>query len=124
MRNRRFVKVMGVVCGLSLLAAACGGDDNAADPTTTEESGDTTTTEGGDGGELVGAKGTTPAPSAYSCIRSWNAVTASVVSGAGIELDDTFAYGPESYDGAIIIALAAQSAGDDGAARAMMMAPS
>ena len=31
---------------------------------------------------------------------------------AGIDLDDTYAYGPESYDATIIIALAAQVAGD------------
>jgi len=110
---------MGVVCGLSLLAAACGSDDNAADPTTTEESGDTTTTEGGGGdGELVGAKGTTPAPETTDAVTAFQDRMQEYADGAGIELDDTFAYGPESYDAAIIIALAAQSAGDDGAAHA------
>ena len=40
MRNRRFVKVAAVVCGLSLLAAACGSDDDSSSDDTT------TTTDG------------------------------------------------------------------------------
>ena len=37
---------------------------------------------------------------------------------AGIDLDGTYAYGPESYDSTMLIALAAQAAGDDGSAHA------
>ena len=121
MRNRRFVKIAAVVCGLSLIAAGCGDDDDAADPTTTEGE-ETTTTEADDGGDgsgaLVGAKGTTPAPETTPEVEDFQTRLQEYADGAGIELDDTFAYGPESYDAAILIALAAQTAGDDGAAHA------
>lgn len=115
MRNRRFVKVAAVVCGLSLLAAACGDDDDGSATTTTGE--ETTTTEGGgDGGALVGAKGTTPAPETTDAVRDFQTRMQAHADEAGIELDDTFAYGPEAYDSTIITALAAQVAGDDGSA--------
>jgi len=121
MRNRRFVKIAAVVCGLSLVAAGCGDDDDAADPTTTEGE-ETTTTEADDGGDgdgaLVGAKGTTPAPETTPEVEDFQTRMQEYADGAGIELDDTFAYGPESYDAVILIALAAQVAGDDGAAHA------
>ena len=118
MRNRRFVKIAAVICGLSLIAAGCGDDDDAADPTTTEGE-KTTTTEADDGGgALVGAKGTTPAPETTPEVEDFQTRLQEYADGAGIELDDTFAYGPESYDAAILIALAAQVAGDDGAAHA------
>ncbi len=120
MRNRRFVKAIAVVCGLSLMAAACGDDDDAADDTTTTEGEDTTTSEGGGGedGALVGAKGTTPAPETTPEVEDFQIRLQEYADGAGIELDDTFAYGPESYDAAIIIALATVVAGDDGSAHA------
>ena len=117
MRNRRFVRVAAVVCGLSLLAAACGDDDDAA---TTTTSGEETTTTAGDapGGALVGAKGTTPAPETTDAVTAFQERMQAHADEVGIELDDTFAYGPESYDSTIIIALAAQVAGDDGSAHA------
>ena len=37
MRNRRLVKVAGVLCGLALLAAACGDDDDDASADTTDD---------------------------------------------------------------------------------------
>jgi len=118
MRNRRFVRAAAVVCGLSLLAAACGDDDSSSSTTTTAGDETTTTGGGGGGGELVGAKGTTPAPETTDAVREFQTRMQTHADEAGIELDDTFAYGPESYDAAIIIALAAQVAGDDGAAHA------
>lgn len=112
MRNRRFVKVAGVVCGLSLLAAACGDDDSSSDETTT-------TTEGSaDVGELSGAKGTTPAPETTDAVTEFQAEMQTYADEAGIDLAGTFAYGPEAYDSTIIIALAAQVAGTDGSAAA------
>jgi hypothetical protein len=112
MRNRRLVQVVGVACGLALLAAACGDDNKASDATTT------TAGSSGGGGELVGAKGTTPAPETTDAVRAFQARMDAHAADAGINLDGTYAYGPESYDSAIIIALAAQVAGDDGSAHA------
>ena len=115
MRNRRFLRAAAVVCGLSLLAAACGDDEEP------ESEGTTTTTEAeapAEGGELVGAKGTTPAPETTDAVREFQERMQAHADEAGIDLDDTFAYGPESYDSTIIVALAAQVAGDDGSAHA------
>src|SRR5688572_24550010 len=116
MRNRRFVRVAAVVCGLSLLAAACGDDDD--DPATTTTAGETTTTGGEEVGALVGAKGTTPAPETTPEVESFQERMQAHADEVGIDLDDTFAYGPEAYDSTMIVALAAQVAGDDGSAHA------
>jgi ABC-type branched-subunit amino acid transport system substrate-binding protein len=111
MRNRRFVTATAVVCGLSLLVAACGSDDDSG-------SDDTTTTEAAsnaDVGELSGAKGTTPAPETTAEVEAFQTRMQEHADEVGIDLDGTFAYGPESYDSTMIIALAAQVAGTDGA---------
>ena len=114
MRNRRFVKVAAVVCGLSLLAAACGSDDDSSSDDTT-----TTTAAGsGDVGELSGAKGTTPAPETTEAVTQFQDEMQAFADDAGIDLADTYAYGPEAYDSTIIIALGAQIAGTDGSAAA------
>ncbi|MGH9276456.1 MAG: ABC transporter substrate-binding protein [Acidimicrobiales bacterium] len=117
MSHRRSVRIAGALCALALLAAACGDDD---EPTTatTEADGTTTTAGGGGGGELVGAKGTTPAPETTDAVRDFQARMDAHAAEAGIDLDGTYAYGPESYDSAMLIALAAHAAGDDGSAHA------
>lgn len=117
MRNRRFVRAAAVVCGLALLAAACGDDDDGSATTTTGDE-TTTTGDGGGGGELVGAKGTTPAPETTDAVTAFQERMQTHADENDIDLDDTFAYGPEAYDSTIIVALAAQVAGDDGAAHA------
>ncbi len=118
MRNRRFVKAAAVACGLALLAAGCGDDDDGSATTTTAGEETTTTGGGGGGGELVGAKGTTPAPETTDAVTAFQERMQAHADENDIDLDDTFAYGPEAYDSAIIIALAAQVAGDDGSAHA------
>jgi ABC-type branched-subunit amino acid transport system substrate-binding protein len=117
MSHKRYVKVAAGVLSLSLLAAACGDDDDdtgddAAESTTS------TADDGGGGGELVGAKGTTPAPETTDAVREFQSRMDDHAKAAGIDLDGTYAYGPEAYDSTIIIALAAQVAGDDGSAAA------
>ncbi len=113
MRNRRLVKVAGVLCGLALLAAACGDDDES--PSDTTESG-SEAPEGG--GELEGAKGTTPAPETTDAVTEFQGRMDEHAEAAGIDLDGTYAYGPEAYDSTMIIALATLAAGDDGSAHA------
>ena len=116
MRHRRSVRIAGVLCGLALLATACGDDDD--DPAAEDET-TTTAEDGGEGGgELVGAKGTTPAPETTDAVRDFQARMDEHAAAAGIDLDGTYAYGPESYDSTIIIALATVAAGDDGSAHA------
>ncbi len=117
MMHKRHVRIAAGLLSLSLLAAACGDDDESD-----ESSEETTTTadEGGGegGGELVGAKGTTPAPETTDAVRDFQARMDEHAEAADIDLDGTYAYGPESYDAVMIIALAAQVAGDDGSAAA------
>lgn len=117
MRKRRLVRAAAVFSGLALVLAACGDDDDetATDTSTTAAPDDT---DGGGGGELVGAKGTTPAPETTDAVTDFQARMDAHAESVGIDLDGTYAYGPESYDGAIIIALAAQAAGTDGAGHA------
>jgi hypothetical protein len=122
MSKRRLVRAAAVFSGLALVLAACGDDDDGEDAgtgseTTEAPSDETTTTAaeegGGGGGELAGAKGTVPAP----------AITAEVEAFRDRMLEEDpaiedFSYGPEAYDSVIIVALAAQIAGDDGSAHA------
>ncbi|MFP5255550.1 MAG: ABC transporter substrate-binding protein [Acidimicrobiia bacterium] len=120
MRHRRTVRFGAALCSLALVVAACGDDDEEPADTTeapADDGGDDGGSSGG-GGELVGAKGTTPAPETTDAVREFQGRMDAWAEENGIELDGTYAYGPESYDSAIIIALAAQAAGDDGAAHA------
>ena len=118
MSHRRSVRIAGALCALALITTACGDDDDAGTTTTTVSDDTTTTAASGGGGELVGAKGTTPAPETTDAVRDFQARMDAHAAEAGIDLDGTYAYGPESYDSAILIALAAQAAGDDGSAHA------
>jgi ABC-type branched-subunit amino acid transport system substrate-binding protein len=117
MMQRRSVRFGAALMALSLVVAACGDDDDEP-----EAEGTTTTAGGeepsGDGGELVGAKGTTPAPETTDAVREFQTRMDAHAEEVGIDLDGTYAYGPESYDAVIITALAAQAAGDDGSAHA------
>lgn len=118
MRHRRSVRIAGALCALALITTACGDDDDEGSTTTTAPEESTTTGGGGGNGELVGAKGTTPAPQTTAAVTDFQARMDAHAAEVGIDLDDTYAYGPESYDSAMLIALAAQQAGDDGSAHA------
>ena len=115
MRKRRLVRAASVFAGLTLLFAACGDDDDESTTDTTAAGDETTTTGGGGGGggELEGAKGTTPAPETTDEVTAFRAR----MDEQDPNLED-YSYGPESYDSVVIIALAAQVAGDDGSAHA------
>lgn len=116
MNKRRLVRAAAVFSGLALVLAACGDDDDGTDTgSATTADGATTTTGGGGegGGELQGAKGTNPAPELTDSVEAFRERM--------LELDPSitdFSYGPEAYDSVIIVALAAQVAGDDGSAHA------
>jgi branched-chain amino acid transport system substrate-binding protein len=116
MRKRRLVRAASVCAGLAIVLAACGDDDDTASTDTTAAGEETTTTGdggGGGGGELEGAKGTTPAPETTDAVTAFRAR----MDEQDPNLED-YSYGPESYDSIVIIALAAQVAGDDGSAHA------
>ncbi|MGH9186066.1 MAG: ABC transporter substrate-binding protein [Acidimicrobiales bacterium] len=115
-KKRRLWRVLAVFAGLTLLAGACGDDDDddGAGGDTTTTGGETTTTAGdGGGGELQGMKGTTPAPETTDAVTDFQAR----MDAHDTALDD-YAYGPETYDSVVIIALATEVAGDDGSAHA------
>jgi ABC-type branched-subunit amino acid transport system substrate-binding protein len=120
------MRLFALLFAFVLLAAACGDDDDSGDggdtgggDTTEAEGGDDggdTTDTGGDGeatGSLAGWRGTTPLPEATPEVEAFQARMDEVDP----NLQD-YNYGPESYDAAIVIALAAQIAGDDGSAHA------
>src|SRR5690349_9343848 len=113
MRTRRLVKVAGVLCCLTLVMAACGDDDDDGSSDTTEAE-----QPSEDGGELEGAKGTTPAPETTDAVEEFRTRMDEHAEAAGIDLADTYAYGPEAYDSVMIVALAAQVAKDDGSKHA------
>ena len=119
------MRLFALLVAFVLVAAACGDDDDTATDTqdtggdTTEadtgDTGDTTAPEG-DGeatGSLEGWKGTTPLPETTPEVEAFQARMLE----DNPDLQD-FNYGPESYDAAIVIALAAQIAQDDGSAHA------
>jgi ABC-type branched-subunit amino acid transport system substrate-binding protein len=112
MRKRRLLQAAGVLCCLTLVMAACGDDDDDG------ASSDTTEEQAAEGGELEGAKGTTPAPETTDAVEEFRTRMDAHAEEAGIDLADTYAYGPEAYDSTMIVALAAQVAGDDGSAHA------
>ncbi|HWM22918.1 MAG TPA: ABC transporter substrate-binding protein [Ilumatobacteraceae bacterium] len=144
MQKSRVRRVGALLVGLSLVAAACGDDDEestSTEPDVTEPAGDTTpatepptdttppgteptdtaetappgTTGEGGGGELAGMRGTTPGTSDVS---DWIAgVNDFWVAAGNAELSD-FNYAAETYDAALVIALAVAAAGDDGSAHA------
>src|SRR3546814_16408872 len=65
MMNRRHIRIVAAILGLSMLAAACGDDDDGDGAS--EEPADTTASteapddgDDGDAGALAGMKGTTP----------------------------------------------------------------
>lgn len=106
------MRLFALLFALVLAAAACGSDD---DDDAGDDGGSTTEADGGEGGDasLAGWRGTTPSPETTPEVEAFNDRMLAIDP----DLVD-FNYGPESYDAAIVIALAAAVAGDDGSAHA------
>jgi ABC-type branched-subunit amino acid transport system substrate-binding protein len=104
-RRNPLWRLLALLFALALVAAACGDDDDEPEATddTTE---DTAEDDGGDGGELAGMKGTTPLVDLSDDFKDR-------LTAVDPSLSD-FNYAAESYDAAVIIALAAEIAGTDG----------
>ena len=107
--------------GLALVLTACGDDDEGEDAGTS----DTTEAPSDDSTnhrrwrrrgrrELVGAKGTAPAPETTAEVTAFQ----DRMNPRDDPALEDFSYGPETYDTITIIALAAAVAGDDGSAHA------
>ena len=121
MQKTRARRVGALILGLALVGAACGGDDESADttaaPATEAPATEAPATEApAAGGELEGMKGTTPKGAEVS--EEWlQKVSDFWVSIGNAPLED-FNYAGEAYDAAIVIALAVEKAGTDGAKHA------
>ena len=144
MQTSRVRRAGALLVGLALVAAACGDDDEAttattaeasataeapatteaapettaaattAAPETTAASTETTAAAGG-GGELAGMKGTTPKG---ADVTAWIPAVDEFWQAAGNDPLEDFNYAAEAYDAVIVIALAAEAAGTDGAGHA------
>jgi ABC-type branched-subunit amino acid transport system substrate-binding protein len=106
-RTRWGIRLFAVFAALALLGAACGDDDDdAGEATTTVAAEESDCAEG----TLQCLKGTTPLTELSQDFQD-----------RMLEIDPSlqdFNYGAESYDAVVVIALAANIAGDDGSAHA------
>ena len=124
MQKFRVRQVGALLVGLALVAASCGDDKKdstdsvapttVADTTPAETTPPETVAPPAAGSELAGFKGTTPALPISDEFKARMDATPTGLAG----LDDTYSYGPETYDAIIIVALAASEAGTDGSALA------
>ena len=124
MQKSRARRVGALLVGLAIVGvSACGGDDGAATteaPAASEApaSSDAPVTDApaASDGELEGMKGTTPKSAEIS--QEWlDKVSAFWESEGNTALAD-FNYAAEAYDAVVVIALAVEAAGTDGAAHA------
>jgi hypothetical protein len=116
MRVRKGWRVAAIGAGLAVVLAACGSNKTATTATTaaggtttTAASGSSTTAAGkpGEKGALAGMRGTTP-------LVDLGADFKAKLDGQGLDLKKTYNYGAESYDAAIVVALATYAAKSDG----------
>jgi ABC-type branched-subunit amino acid transport system substrate-binding protein len=107
-KRRRFGCALTLFAAAGLLAAGCGGDDEATSTTTSGGAAATTPSSGPatKTGALEGLKGTTP-------LVDLGADFKAKLDAQGIDNKNTYNYGAESYDAAIVIALATLAAGTD-----------
>ena len=122
MQKSRARRVGALLVALAIVGvSACGGDDETATteaPATSEApSTEAPATDApAAGGELEGMKGTTPKGAEIS--DEWLAEVSDYWVSLGNEALADFNYAAEAYDAAIVIALAVEIAGTDGAAHA------
>ncbi|MEQ1872176.1 MAG: ABC transporter substrate-binding protein [Ilumatobacteraceae bacterium] len=123
MQKSRMRQVGALLVGLALVAASCGDDkkdttDTVAPTTVADttpvETDPPATDPPAAGSELAGMKGTTPLVPLTDEFKAALDGTPTGLAG----LDNTYNYGPETYDAFVIIALAAIEAGTDGSALA------
>ena len=121
MKKSNARRVGALLVGFAILGvSACGSDDEAATteaPTTEAPSTDAPSTDApATGGELEGMKGTTPKGAEIS--EEWLAQVSDYWVSLGNTALADFNYAAEAYDAAIVVSLAVEIAGTDGAAHA------
>lgn len=107
--RRRLGSGFAVLAAASMVAAGCGSSDDTKATTTTAGAKTTDTTKAAavKAGALEGMKGTTPQVELSADFKA-------KLDAQGLELKKVYSYGPESYDAAVVIALATLSAASDG----------
>jgi ABC-type branched-subunit amino acid transport system substrate-binding protein len=90
-----------------LLAAACSSDKNKTSSAAASSGASSAAAKPGQKGALAGMRGTTPLVDLPADFKS-------KLNAQGLNLQDTYNYGAESYDAATVIALATEAAGTDG----------
>lgn len=110
-------RVGALLVGLALVGISACGDDEAAVTTEAPVSSEAPVTEApAAGGELEGMKGTTPKSAEIS--EEWLAKVSDYWVSLGNTALADFNYAAEAYDAAIVVALAVEMAGTDGAEHA------
>jgi len=109
-QSGRRLQAVAALMAVALIVAACSSDKK--NTSTGAGSGSSSASsaapaKGGPKGALEGMKGTTPLVDLPSDFKT-------KLCQQGLDLKDTFNYGAESYDAAIVIALATEAAGTDG----------
>ncbi|HEY2813945.1 MAG TPA: ABC transporter substrate-binding protein [Acidimicrobiales bacterium] len=109
MRHRKRLQALALLMGVLLVAAACSSDKKT---NTTSGSGASNSASGaaappGQKGALEGMRGTTPLVDLPADFKT-------NLAAQGLDLQNTFNYGAESYDAATVVALATEAAGTDG----------
>ncbi len=117
MKKTRATRVGALLVGLALVGAACGSDDGETTSTEAPAGSEAPSTDApASGGELEGMQGTTPKGADVS--PEWTAALSEFWEGKGNAALGDFSYAAEAYDAVVVIALAVEKAGTDGAAHA------
>src|SRR5215831_12213497 len=106
MRHRKWLQLFALLVGVTLLAAACSSDKKSttAAASTGASSG---AAKPGQKGALEGMRGTLPLQDLGNDFKT-------KLGSQGLDLQNTYNYGAESYDATVVISLATEAAGTDG----------
>jgi ABC-type branched-subunit amino acid transport system substrate-binding protein len=107
MQHRKRLQVFAVLVGVTLLAAACSSDNNKSSTAAASSGASSGAVKPGQKGALAGMRGTTPLVDLPADFKT-------KLSSQGLDLNNTYNYGAESYDAVTVIALATEAAGTDG----------
>jgi ABC-type branched-subunit amino acid transport system substrate-binding protein len=106
MRHRKRLQVLALLMGVVLLAAACS-DDKKSTTAAASSGASEGAAKPGEKGALESMRGTTPLVDLPADFKT-------KLQDQGLNLENTFNYGAEAYDAAVIISLATEAAGTDG----------
>jgi|SRR5581483_11754898 len=106
MKERKRLRIVAALMGLLLLAAACSSDNKSTSAGAASGSSSNAPAPGKKGA-LEGMRGTTPLVDLPADFKT-------KLAQQGLDLQNTFNYGAESYDAVVVIALATEVAGTDG----------